>query len=99
MEDINNGLLFLGIALSFTSLIDINRRTRVGDYIYGNPRRSAIWLSYLCILILGLFGLGIYGQFFSEKEGIKAVATGFMVLGIGVLSLLRMTLEIIKTYR
>ena len=99
MEDLNNGLLFIGIALSFASLVDTNKRTKIGDYVYGHPRRAKIWIGYLCILILILFGIGIYGQFFSEKPALKNLASGFLVLGIGVLGMLRMTLEIIKTYR
>ena len=99
ISDFNNGLLFLGIALSFASLADIRRRTKIGDKIFANPKFAKRWIVYICILTLSIFGLGIFLQFFSEHEKLKGLAIGVFVLGIGVIGLLRMNLELMKSYQ
>ena len=99
ISDFNNGLLFLGIALSFSSLADIRKRTKIGDKIYGNPKFAKRWIWYICILIVFIFGLAIFLHFFSESEELKGLVVGMFILGIGVVGLLRMNLEMIKSYQ
>ena len=99
ISDFNNGLLFLGIALSFTSLADIRKRTKIGDRIFGKPKNAKRWIAYVFFLVLAIFGLGIFIQFFSKSEDLKGLSIGVFVLGIGVVGLLRMNLEIIKSYQ
>ena len=99
ISDLNLGLLFLGIGLSFTSLADIRKRTKIGDKIFGKPKNAKRWIVYMCILVLAIFGLGIFTQFFTEKKDLNDLSIGVFVLGIGVVGLLRMNLEIIKTYQ
>lgn len=99
VSDYNNGLLFLGIGLSFTSLADLSKRTKIGDLVFGKKKRAMRWLIYVCVLVITIFGIGILLHFFSPKEDLKQLSTGVFVLGIGVLGLLRMNLEIIKNYQ
>ncbi|GAA4277837.1 hypothetical protein [Aquimarina mytili] len=98
-SDYNFGLLFLGIGLSFTSLADIKKRTKLGDRIFGKPKNAKRWIIYLSILIVIIFTLGIFTMFFTKHQELKDISVGLLVLGIGIIGLLRMNLEIIKTYQ
>ncbi len=98
-ENYNLGLLFIGIGLSFTSLADIKKRTKLGDKIFGNPKNAKLWIIYLGILVLSIFSLAIITMFFTKKPELNQISIGLFVLGIGTIGLLRMNLEIIKTYQ
>ncbi len=99
ISDYNLGLLFLGIGLSFTSLADIRKRTKLGDRILGKPKNAKRWIIYLSLLIAGIFTLGIFTMFFTKHQELKDISVGLFVLGIGTMGLLRMNLEIIRTYQ
>ena len=95
----NSGFLYLGVALSFTSLTDIRKRTKIGNWVFGKPKNAKRWIVYLCVLVVVIFAMGVFVQFFAENQNLKGLATGIFVLGIGVVGLLRMNLEIIKSYQ
>ncbi|MGV6831396.1 MAG: hypothetical protein ACWA5P_07540 [bacterium] len=99
IENYNLCLLFFGIALSFTSLADIRKRTKLGDKIFGKEKRAKNWLIYVCMLVIIIFALGIFCKFFTNDEKIQKLSIGVFVFGIGMLGLLRMNIEIIKTYQ
>jgi len=95
----NLSLLFLGIGLSFTSLTDITKRTKIGDKLFGKRKNAKLWVIYLGALIIAIFILAIDAKFFSNNQKFNKIAIGLFVLGIGMIGLLRMHLEIIKTYQ
>lgn len=99
IESFNLGLLFMGIALSFTSLADIRKRTKLGDKVFGKEKRARNWLIYVSCLVLATFCLAIICRFFLNNEKFENLAIGIFVFGIGLLGLLRMNIEIIKSYQ
>jgi len=99
VSDYNLGLLFLGIGLSFSSLADTTKRTKLGNLVFKKPKTAKIWIIYISILILSIFSLGIFTMFFTDKPELKEVSVGLLVLGIGTIGLLRMNLETIKAYQ
>ena len=99
ISNYNLVLLFFGIAFSFTSLADIRKRTKLGNKIFGKQKNAKRWIIYICILVLFTFALAIYTMFFAKDEKLKDLSIGIFVFGIGIIGLLRMNLEIIKTYQ
>ena len=99
IENYNLGFLFFGVALSFTSLADIRKRTKLGDKIFGKEKRAKIWLICACGVILTIFSFAIYCRFFIGDEQLEDLSIGIFVFGIGMLGLLRMNIDIIKTYQ
>ena len=89
----------MGIALSFISLADINKRTKIGDKIFGNSKYAKRWIIYVVMVLVTIYSMGVYTHFFTEKETLKDLSIGIFVLGIGMIGMLRMTLEIIKSYQ
>lgn len=99
VSNYNLGLLFLGIGLSFASLADVTKKTKIMDKVFGKPKRAKLWIIYICILILVIFSIATFLAFFSPNENLKGLSVGIFVLGVGMLGLLRMNLEIVKTYQ
>ncbi len=97
-KDYNLGLTFLGIALSFTSFADLTKRNKLSRFIYGKPKLAKGFLIYAFILFLIIFTFGMYSMFISKNENLNNLSTGIIVLGIGVLGLLRMTIELIQNH-
>jgi len=98
-KNYNLALLFMGIGLSFTSLADISKRTKLGDKIFGKRKIAKRWIIYIGLLIITIFTLAIIAKFFTNNQAFNEVSIGLFVLGIGMIGLLRMNLEIIKTYQ
>lgn len=97
-EDYNIALTFMGIGLSFASLVDPTKKNKFSKKIYGHPRVSKIFLIYVTCLFLIIFSFGLYSLFFSNNEKLNELAVGVIVLGIGVLSLLRLAIEMVKNH-
>lgn len=92
-------LLFMGIALSFASLADITKRTKIMNKVFGKQKNAKLWIIYMSILVLFIFGMATFMMFLATDESLKDLSIGIFILGIGVIGLLRMNLEIIKTYQ
>lgn len=99
ISNYNLVFLFFGTALSFTSLADITKRTKLMNKVFGKPKNAKRWIIYLCILVLFIFAFASYTMYLTKNEKLKDLSIGIFVFGIGVIGLLRMNLEIIKTYQ
>ncbi|MFK7948494.1 MAG: hypothetical protein AB8G11_12960 [Saprospiraceae bacterium] len=98
-HDYNLSLFFFGIAMSFSSLANIKKRTKIGDKIYGHPKRAKWWLIYMITLTITIFALATKTMFITKDERFQEFGVGLFVLGIGVIGLLRMSLEAIEFYQ
>ena len=99
ISNYNLVLIFLGIALSFLSLTDATKRTKLGNKVFGKRKNVKIWLTIILIFILLTFTAAILIMFFVNDEKLKDFSVGIFVLGLGMIGILRMNLEIIKTYQ
>ncbi|MTI21685.1 hypothetical protein E1176_11695 [Fulvivirga sp. RKSG066] len=97
--DYNDGLFFMGIGLSFSSLADTNKKTKLGDRLYSKPKFAKSWIIYIFTMLVIIFLSGIWAQFITTNEKFQALSTGIFVFGLGVLGLLGMNLEIIRKYQ
>jgi len=96
-EDINTSMVFFGIALSFAGLADIKRIGGMSKKILSNPRNGKLFIIYLSFLSLLIIGIGIYGSIQESNLDLKRKSTGLMILGIGIISLLKMSIELYKS--
>lgn len=99
LEDYNLSLFFFGIAMSFASFANMRKRTKIGDKIYAHPKRVKWWLVYMVGLTITIFGLAITTMFITKDERFQEFSIGLFVLGIGVVGLLRMSLDAIDFYQ
>lgn len=93
-QDINNGLVLIGLGISFSTLQDSTKtQNKLSRIVYENPKYAQYFIIYMLVLTFGTLGFGLFGWFSSENENIKEVSFGFIVLGIGLIGMLKVALE------
>jgi len=92
--DMNNGLVLMGLAISFSTLQDHTKtQNKLSQRVYENPKYARYFIIYLFVLTLGILGFGIYGYFFATNENIKELSFGAIVFGIGMIGFVKVALE------
>ncbi len=97
-NDFNLSLTFMGIGISFSSLADISKASKVTKKLYKHKKFIRVYLIYLVLLILLIIGLGVYCIYFTDIKPLKELSIGLLVFGIGMISLLKMSVESIEFY-
>lgn len=99
-ESYNKALVFFGLGISFSTLQDTKKvHYKFVKKIYGNARRSKLFLIYLIALIFFFLTFGFYGLFFADIQGFQDTAFGMIVLGIGLIGLLKTASEMIAHHQ
>lgn len=99
-ESYNKCLLFIGLGISFSTLQDSTKtQNKLSRIVYQNPKYAKIFIIYVILLTLFFLILGFYGFLFSINEKINQVSVGLLVMGIGMLGMLKMVLEMAVYHR
>ncbi len=99
-NDLNNVLLFMGIAISFLSLQDTQKtQNKISKKIWTNPKkgRAYILLIAAMTLIILISGLSLY--FIDSNHRITELSIGMIVLGISMIGLLKTAVEMFENHR
>jgi predicted lysophospholipase L1 biosynthesis ABC-type transport system permease subunit len=93
-SDLNISLIFMGLAVSFSTLQDTTKvQNKMSLRVWENPKYARMFLIYLGLMILLIMGFGLFGYFVSENQNIQEVAFGAIALSIGLIGLLKAALE------
>lgn len=93
-EDYNKALIFIGVSLSFSTMQDYQRtQNKLSKIIYENPKYSRIFIIYMLILTLFLFCSGFFIIYLSNDENLRELSYGIIVLGIGMIGMIKMGTE------
>jgi hypothetical protein len=93
-SDLNISLIFMGLAVSFSTLQDTTKvQNKMSLRVWENPKYARLFLIYLGLMILLIMGFGFFGYFASENQNIQEVAFGAIALSIGLIGLLKAALE------
>ncbi len=97
---LNNALIFLGILVGFSTLQDTTKtQNKISRKIWESPIKGRIALWTISLLVLLFLITGLVG-FFSSRENIhKEVSYGLLVLGIGMLGMLKGAIEMFENHR
>lgn len=98
--DYNKALMFMGIAISFSTLQDTQKtQNQLSKRVYENPKYATIflWVIFGQVLIFTLFG--VFGFFISENAAIKEVAFGSILFGMGLIGMLKSAVEMAENHR
>lgn len=99
-ENYNNALIFMGLAISFSTLQDTQKtQNKISKNVWENPRKGKIALVILSLTTLFFLLVGMYGVFISYNEILKEVSYGMFVLGIGLIGMLKGAMEIFENHR
>lgn len=84
-KSINKVLLFMGLAISFSTLQDASKTSvEIEKKIWKSSKKRIV---------------GLYGYFISENENVKEIALGTTVLGIGLISFVKTSIEVYENHK
>ncbi len=97
---LNSALIFLGILVGFSTLQDTTKtQNKISRKIWESPIKGRIALWTISVLVLLFLISGLIG-FLSSRENIhKEVSFGLIVLGIGMLGMLKGAIEMFENHR
>jgi len=100
LSDINKGLMFMGIAISFSTLQDFTKtQNNFSKRIWESRRKGKVAIIVIIALTLVCMIFGLLGLFRSNTSGLQEVSLGFIVLGMGTIGLLKVAVEMYEHHR
>lgn len=89
-DDYNYGLIFMGLAFSFSTLQDTTKtQNRISRKVFENPVWAGRFLLYILVMVIFFLSSGIYGLFASKVEIISSLSYGLISLGVGMIGVLK----------
>ena len=84
----------MGLGISFSTLQDVTKtQNKLSKIVYQNPKYAKLFIVYVFLLTLFCLLFGLYGFLFSSNHKINQISIGFVVLGIGILGMLKTAIE------
>lgn len=99
-ENYNYALIFIGLGISLSTLQDTNKtQNNLSKKIWQDPKKGKIAIVGIAILAAAFIIVGLYGLYVSPNEVLKQLAFGTIVLGIGLIGMLKSAIEIFENHR
>lgn len=99
-ENYNNLLIFAGLGMSFSTLQDTTKtQNKLSRKIWENPRKGRLALIVIALLAFCIIIMGLFGWFISGSVNLKNMSLGIIVLGIGMLGILKSAIEMFDNHR
>ena len=100
INDLNMVLILMGLAISFSTLQDTRKtQNKISLKIWQSPTKGKIFLAILSLLALGLIITGVTAYFAGGDSNFKDLAIGIIVMGIGLIGLLKTAIEMFEHHR
>ena len=100
LVDYNKCLIFLGIALSFSCLQDTQKtQNNFSKKIWQDPKKGRRFLFLMAFLTIAILVFGLIEYFKVNDSQLKEMSFGFIVLGIGMLGMLKSAIEMFENHR
>ena len=97
---LNNALIFLGIQVGFSTLQDTTKtQNKISRRVWESPRKGKLMILLISSLVLLFLVFGLIGYFSSEQNLHKEISFGLIVLGIGILGMLKSVIEMFENHR
>ena len=99
-ENMNMVLIFMGLGVSFSALQDTTKtQNKWSRKIYEDPKKGTIFIIVI-ILMIGFFIVyGLIGYFSVENKAVNELATGMIILGLGMFGFLKAGVEMFENHR
>jgi 4-amino-4-deoxy-L-arabinose transferase-like glycosyltransferase len=98
-SDFNKMLVFMGLGISFSTLQDTTKtQNKLSLKIYQNPSYARNFIILIVLQILLLVTIGMFGLFAMEDSIIKELSLGLIVLGIGLIGMLKSVTEMAENH-
>ena len=99
-ENANLAMIFIGLGISLSTLQDTAKtQNKASRKVWESPKKGKMALNLIAIMAIFLIVLGLYGIYISTSEIFKQLAFGIIVLGIGVVGMLKTAIEMFENHR
>lgn len=99
-ESVNNVLIFGGLGISLSTLQDTTTtQNEFSRRIWRSPIKGKIALLVIAIMALLFIFTGFFGIYISQNPILKELSLGTIVVGIGVIGLLKAAIEMFENHR
>lgn len=99
-ENVNYGLIFLGLGISFSTLQDTTKtQNKASKKVWESPKKGKFAISVMALMAIFLIVVGLYWLYISTSEILKQLAFGVIVLGIGLVGMLKVAIEMFENHR
>ena len=99
-EDYNNLLMFMGLAISFSTLQDTTKtQNKISQRVWENPTYGKITIGILLFTTFLLLAIGITGLYAAKDSVLKNLSMGVIVLGLGMIGMAKAMLEMFENHR
>ncbi|MEO6820617.1 MAG: hypothetical protein ABI266_05255 [Ginsengibacter sp.] len=96
----NYAFIFIGLSISFSTLQDTTKtQNKFSRKIWENPKKGKVVLISMSCTALFLVLIGLYGIYASKSEVLEQLSFGIIVLGIGIVGMLKAAIEIFENHR
>ncbi|MCA6074330.1 hypothetical protein [Fulvivirga sedimenti] len=97
---INKGLVFMGLGVTFSTLQDTTKtQNKLSLRIYQNPTYARIFIIVMIALILFFLVVGLIGLFAASDAKLSEVSLGMIVMGVGMIGMLKAVFEMADNHR
>lgn len=100
LQNINSMLIFMRLGVSFSSLQDTTKtQNKFSEKIWKHPTKGKIMITIISLMILSFLIFGIIGYYNAKVGVLKELSTGIIILGLGMLGLLKASVEMFENHR
>jgi len=93
-------LLFMGHGISLSTLQDTRKtQNKVSKQIWEHPTKGKVALAFMSGTTLFFILFGLYYYFAVDQNVLKELSFGMIVLGIGLIGLLKAAIEMFENHR
>lgn len=97
---LNNLLVFMGLGISFSTLQDTSKtQNEFSKKVWESPKKGKRMLILLSFLTAFVLLIGIIGYFSASISVLKELSFGTIVLGIGLMGMLKAAAEMAENHR
>ncbi|NRB65580.1 MAG: hypothetical protein HRU40_21610 [Saprospiraceae bacterium] len=94
LQSINKMFIFMGLSISFSTLQDTTKtQNKISKKVWEDPKKSKIFLLMLSFSILIILSFGLCSYVFTTNNKLQEVSFGAIVLGIGMMGMLKSAIE------
>lgn len=99
-EFANYTLIFMGLGISFSTLQDTSKtQNNFSLKVWQDPKKSRIFLIIMLVSVLTYIGSGLVIMFAVNDPKIEQLSLGLIVLGIGLLGMLKTAVEMAEHHK
>jgi hypothetical protein len=99
-QDLNSVLIFMGLAVSFSSLQDTTKtQNEFSRKVWQDPKKGKVAIAIMSLMILFLLIVGLIAFFIASDGFLKDLSVGIIVFSLGLFGILKTAIEMFENHR